>query len=406
MISPARKPAVAFIFITLVLDILGIGLIIPILPKLVEQLSGTGVQGAAHSYGLLASLYALMQFLCAPLLGSLSDRFGRRSVILFSLFGSGIDLLFMAVAPTLGWLFVGRIISGITGANFAAATAYIADVTPPEKRAASFGMIGAAFGLGFIIGPLLGGVLGSYSPRLPFYVAGALTLVNWLYGCFVLPESLALENRRAFSWARSNPLGSLLALRSHRGVLGLIGIFFIAGVAHQVFPSIWVLYTTYRYQWTVQQTGISLAIVGVMAAIVQGGLTRIIVARLGEVKTILLGFFISTLAYTAYGTAPQGWMIYAIIIIASIGGAATPALQALISKGVGADEQGGVQGTIASLSSVAGVVGPLCCTSLFGYFISDQAPVHLPGAPFYFSAGLSVIAALFAVKVLRGRRWD
>jgi MFS transporter, DHA1 family, tetracycline resistance protein len=398
-----RKPALVFIFITLVLDILGIGLIVPILPKLVEQLGGAGVEAAADNYGLLASLYALMQFVFAPLLGSLSDRFGRRAVILGSLFGAGIDLLFMAVAPTLGWLFVGRIVSGITGANFAAATAYIADVTPPEKRAASFGMIGAAFGLGFIIGPLMGGWLGSFGLRVPFYVSGVLTLVNWLYGLFVLPESLSQENRRAFSWARSNPLGALLALRRHPTALGLIGVLFIAGVAHQVFPSIWVLYTTYRYSWTMQQTGMSLAAVGLMAAIVQGGLTRIIVAKLGEVKTIMFGFVTSTLAFVAYGTAPEGWMIYAVIFTASVGGAATPALQALISKGVGADEQGGVQGAIASLSSISGVIGPLICTRLFAYFISDRAPQHLPGAPFYFSAVLSLVAAIIAMRVLRGK---
>ncbi|MEM7387400.1 MAG: TCR/Tet family MFS transporter, partial [Verrucomicrobiota bacterium] len=279
-----RKPALAFIFITVVLDILGIGLIVPILPKLVETLQPGGTAAAAHTFGLLAALYSLMQFVFAPLVGSLSDRFGRRPIILLSLLGAGLDYFLLAWAPTLAWFFIGRIIAGITGANITAATAYIADVSPPEKRAANFGLIGAAFGIGFIIGPAMGGLLGEYGLRIPFIVAGCLTLLNALYGFFVLPESLAPENRRPFSWKSSNPVGSLLELRRYPMVFGLSGTHFLVNVAHQVFPSIWVLYTGHRYGWSPKEVGFSLAMVGLMAALVQGGLTRWIIPKLGERK--------------------------------------------------------------------------------------------------------------------------
>lgn len=397
----ARKPALGFIFVTLVLDILGIGLIIPILPKLVEELGGGGIEKATKMYGWLTALYSLMQFLFAPLLGSLSDRFGRRPIILASLFGAGLDYFLLAFAPNLTWFFVGRIIAGITGANFAAATAYIADISPPEKRAANFGLIGAAFGLGFIIGPLLGGVLGGYDLRLPFFVAAGLNLLNWLYGLFVLPESLAPENRRKFSWAVSNPIGSLLALKKHPVVFGLAESFFLFNLSHQVYPSIWVLYTSYRYEWTPTQTGLSLAIVGVMAAIVQGGLTRVIVKKFGEVKTVLYGFSIFTIAYICYGLAPKGWMVYVVIVFGSLGGVTGPAIQGLISRNVGADEQGGVQGSLTSLVSITGIIGPPLMTGLFGYFIGKDAPFILPGVAFFFSAALIIVALYLAAVSFR-----
>jgi DHA1 family tetracycline resistance protein-like MFS transporter len=396
-----RKPALAFIFATLALDILGIGIIIPILPKLVENFQGGSVAAASHTYGLLAALYSLMQFLFAPLLGSLSDRFGRRPVILASLFGSGLDYFVLASAPNLGWLFAGRIISGVTGANFAAAMAYIADVSPPEKRAANFGIIGAAFGIGFIAGPALGGVLGNVGLRVPFVAAGTLTLINWLYGWFVLPESLAPENRRRFSPARSNPVGALLDLRRHPMAFGLAGTYFLIYLAHQVFPSTWVLYTSYRYHWSFSQTGLSLAIVGLMAAIVQGGLTRIVVRRIGEEKAASLGLIIFALSYTGYGLATEGWMIYAILVAGSLGGVTGAAVQGLISRGVGADEQGGVQGSLSSITSVAGILGPPVAAGLFAYFIGEKAPVHLPGAAFFFSAILVVLALVLALRSFR-----
>ena len=397
----SRKPALGFIFVTLALDILGIGLIIPILPRLIESFEGGDVAAASNTDGLLAALYSLMQFLCAPLIGGLSDRFGRRPVILTSLLGSGLDYFLLAFAPNLGWFFIGRIISGITGANFAAATAYIADVSPPEKRAANFGLIGAAFGLGFILGPALGGLLGNVGLRIPFIVAGGLTLLNWLYGWFVLPESLARENRRVFSWSRSNPAGSLLDLRRHPMVLGLTGTYFLIYLAHQVLPSTWVLYTGYRYHWTIGQTGLSLAIVGLMAAIVQGGLTRIIVERIGEQQAATFGLAISALSYAGYGLATAGWMIYAILVIGSLGGVTGPAVQGLISRNVAANEQGGVQGSLTSLASVSGIIGPPIAAGLFAYFIGDTAPAHLPGAAFFFSAVLTVGALVLAVRSFR-----
>lgn len=399
--APQRKPALGFIFITLVLDVLGIGLVIPILPKLVEHLQGGGVTEASHTFGLLAALYSLMQFVFAPLLGSLSDRYGRRRVILLSLLGSGLDYLLLALAPNIAWFFVGRILAGITASNFAAATAYIADVSPPEKRAANFGLVGAAFGLGFILGPALGGLLGGVSLRLPFWVAGVLTLINWAYGWFVLPESLAPENRRAFSWARSNPVGALLALRRYPVVLSLTGSLFLLHLGHQVFPSTWVLYTGYRYDWSPFQTGLSLAVVGLMAGAVQGGLTRVVVKRGNEPRVATFGLLVMVCALVGYGFATKGWMVYAILVVGSIGGVAGPAIQALISRGVGADEQGGVQGALASLASVAGIIGPPIATDLFGYFISPKAPVKIPGAAFFFSAILTVTALLLAARSFR-----
>jgi len=394
----ARKPALAFIFVTVLLDILGIGLIIPIVPRLIQSFQGGDLTAASRTYGLLVSLYSLMQFVFAPILGSLSDRFGRRPVILISLFGSALDYFFLSFAPSLPWFFLGRIISGITGANITAATAYIADVSPPEKRAANFGMIGAAFGLGFIAGPALGGLLGEHGLRVPLMVAGGLTLVNWFYGMFVLPESLAAENRRPFSWNRSHPIGALLDLRRHPVVLGLVGTYFLVNLAHNSLPATWVLYTHYRYNWTAVQTGLSLAIVGIMAAIVQGGLTRVIVGRLGEQKSAALGLTIGALAFIGYGLATRGWMIYVILVFSSLGGVTGPAIQGMISRSIGADEQGGVQGSLTSLSSVAGIIGPFIASNLFAWFISEHAPIKLPGAAFFFSSFVVLIALALALR--------
>jgi len=397
----ARRPAVLFIFITLVLDILGIGLIVPVLPKLIQYYQGGDVAAGSFSYGLLAALYALMQFLFAPLIGSISDRYGRRPVILVSLLGSAIDYFLIAFAPNLIWFAIGRIVAGITAANYAAASAYIADVSPPEKRAANFGLIGAAFGIGFIIGPIVGGGLAAWGVTVPFFVAGGLTLINWAYGWFVLPESLAPENRRAFSWSRSNPVGALFALRRFPALMGLVTCYFIAVLAHQVYPSVWVLYTTYRYGWTELQTGLSLAAVGVMAGMVQGGLTKRVVGWLGEQKTVRYCLTLSIFLYAAYGLATQPWMIYVCIVIGSLSGLVTPAVQSLMSQGVPADEQGALQGSLSSLSSVAGVAGPLLCTQLFGFFIGEKAPAILPGAPFFLSSAMMMLALFIAVPALK-----
>ena len=396
-----RKPALGFVFVTLFLDILGIGLIIPILPKLIESLCGGKASSAASIYGALAALYALMQFLFAPVLGSLSDRFGRRTVILGSLLGSGLDYILLAFAPTLPWFFLGRIIAGITGANITATSAYIADVSPPEKRAGNFGLIAAAFGLGFIAGPALGGLLGNVGLRVPFIVAAVLTLLNWVYGFFVLPESLPRDLRRKFSWGRANPVGSLVALKRYPVVLGLAGTFFLVNLAQQAIHSTWVLYTGYRYHWTSKQVGLSLAIVGLMAAVVQGVFARRIIPALGERRAILIGLTNGTLVMIAYGLATQGWMIYVVLVVGSLGAIATPAIQGLISRGVPLNEQGAVQGSLASIASVAGIVGPVLATSLFGYFISARAPVHIPGMAFFSGSFLLFCSLLLAARSFR-----
>jgi MFS transporter, DHA1 family, tetracycline resistance protein len=397
----SRKPALGFIFVTLFLDILGIGLIIPILPKLIEEFCGGDVSQAARVFGWLAALYSLMQFVCAPVLGALSDRFGRRKVILGSLFGSWVDYLLLAFAPSLPWFFLGRIVTGISSANITAATAYIADISPPEKRAANFGLVGAAFGLGFIAGPALGGLLGNVGLRLPFLVAAGLTLLNWLYGLFVLPESLPLEHRRPFTWTRANPVGSVLALKRFPVVLGLTGTYFLVNLAHQAVPSTWVLYTGYRYGWTAGQVGLSLAIVGLMAALVQGVFARRLLPALGERRAIVIGLSISSVVMTGYGLATNGWMIYAILAIGAFGGISMPAIQGLISRGVPPNEQGSVQGALSSLASVTGILGPPLATGLFGYFVSPRAPIVLPGIAFFVGSGVVFCALLLAVRSFR-----
>ncbi len=397
----ARKPALGFIFVTLVLDILGIGLIVPILPKLVEELAGGGAETGAYLYGVLLGLYALMQFLFAPILGSLSDWVGRRPVILLSLLGAGLDYFLLAWAPTLGWFFIGRIISGITGANISAASAYIADISPPEKRAANFGIIGAAFGLGFAVGPALGGWLGTFGLRVPFIAAGVLTLINWAYGMFVLPESLKPENKRKFSWKRSNPINALLDLKRYPIVYGLAATYFLLNLGHQVFPATWVLYTGHRFGWGTREAGLSLALVGVMAMIVQGGLARRIIPKFGERKTAVFGMLISMVTLAAYGEVPSGWMIFPIIVIGAFGGLTTPAVQGIISRAVGDDEQGGIQGSLASLQSVAGFIGPIIMTLLYGHFISESVSYRHPGAPYFFAALLTVLALVFAKRSFR-----
>ncbi|HEY6166788.1 MAG TPA: TCR/Tet family MFS transporter [Verrucomicrobiae bacterium] len=395
-----RRPALMFIFVTFFLDVLGIGLIIPVLPRLVEQLVGGDTSHAARAVGVLGAVYSLMQFLFSPALGSLSDRFGRRPVILGSLFGSGLDYLLLWWAPSLSWLFLGRVISGITGANVSAATAYIADISPPEKRAANFGVIGAAFGLGFVAGPALGGLLGSADVRLPFLVAAGMTLLNWLYGFFVLPESLAPENRRSFSWAGSNPVSSFVGLGRWPVVRGLAESFFLFNVAQFALHSVWVLYTSYRYGWSSTQVGLSLAVVGVTAAVIQGGLARRIIPALGEARSMRVGFLISGVTMLGYGLATRGWMIYALLVFGSLGFIAGPAVQGLISCHVPANEQGGVQGALASLRSVAGIIAPLLGTGLFGYFISPGAWTVLPGASFFMGAGLIAVAFWLAARTL------
>jgi DHA1 family tetracycline resistance protein-like MFS transporter len=342
-----------------------------------------------------------MQFVCLPILGGLSDRFGRRTIILTSLLGSAFDYWLLSWAPTLPWFFLGRIVAGVTSANITAANAYIADVSPPDKRAQNFGLVAAAFGLGFIAGPALGGWLGNFGLRVPFVVAGALTICNWFYGMFVLPESLPRDQRRAFDWKRANPVGSLVALKRFPVVLGLTTTYFLMMLAHQTFPSTWVLYTSYRYGWTSGQVGASLAVVGVMAAVVQGGLARRIIPALGERRSIIIGLTNATVFMIFYGLAPEGWMVYVLLVIGSFGGIGSPALQGLISRYIPLNEQGAVQGALASLASLAGIVGPPITTGLFGYFISDRAPVHLPGVAFFLASFLMFCGMLLALRSFR-----
>lgn len=393
---PMRTPALSFILITLVLDILGIGLIVPILPALVKQFSGGNTADAADASGWLSAVYALMQFSFAPLLGALSDKVGRRPVLLISQFGLALDYFLLAYAPSMGWFYVGRIIAGITGANFAAATAYISDVSPPERRTANFGLVGAAFGIGFIIGPLLGGWLGSYGLRVPFIVSGIITLANWFYGLLILPESHKPENRRGIDWRKANPLGAVLGLMQRPQLFALAMCAFFSFVAHQVYPSIWVLYTGHRYGWDAAMNGYSLAFVGICAAVVQGWLTGKISKRLGDWPTALWGLTITAVAYLCYGIATQGWMIYLIIALGSIGGICGPAVQGLIANSVGDDEQGVTQGAVTSLESLSGIFGPLLSTQLFAYFIKPNALGLYPGAPFYLSAVIAAAAYFIA----------
>ena len=394
-----RQAGLGFIFVTLFLDIMGIGLIVPVLPQLIESFTANDIGNASTIYGLFVAIYALMQFVFAPVLGTLSDQYGRRAVILISLMGASLDYLLLAFAPTLWWLFVGRIIAGITASNLTAVTAYIADISAPENRAKNFGLVGMAFGLGFILGPAIGGLLGSANLRLPFLVVAGITLLNALYGYFILPESLAPENRRPFSWARANPIGSLRAIRVYPVVLGLAAMIVLSGLAQNALQTVWVLYTDYRYGWGPGEVGISLAVVGLSAAIVQGGLIGPIVKKLGEQRAILTGLAVSSLTFILYGLAPQAWMFYVIPFVGAFGAIAQPSAQALITKSVKANEQGAVQGAIASLTSLTGVVGPLISTNVFRYFIGDSAPILLPGAPFFVGSLFQVLAIILAARV-------
>jgi MFS transporter, DHA1 family, tetracycline resistance protein len=393
-----RSPAIGFIFFTLFLDILGIGLIIPVLPKLITEFTGGKLENAAFYTGILTAVYALLQFICAPILGSLSDKYGRRPVLLISLFGLGVDYILLALAPNLIWFFIGRVIAGATSASISTATAYIADISTPEKRAQNFGLVGAAFGLGFIAGPALGGILGDVGLRVPFLVAAGLTLLNWLYGFFILPESLSLENRREFSWARANPIGSLTSLTRYPVVMSLLGSLILSYLAQNALQTTWVLYTEYKFAWRPTDVGISLAVVGLTAAIMQGGLIRILLPMLGEKRAIIIGQVTAVISFTLYGLANQGWMMYAIIAVGSVGSLAGPALQGIISKGVPANEQGALQGSLASMASLTGVIGPLIANSAFGYFISSAAPVQVPGIAFFIGAAFSGVSLMLILR--------
>jgi len=389
-----------FVFITVALDMLALGVMIPVLPKLIIEFEHGNVAEAAGAAGLFGFAWAAMQFVFSPLLGAISDRHGRRPVILLSNLGLGLDYLLMALAPSLSWLFVGRLISGITSASFSTAGAYIADVTPEDERAAKFGMLGAAFGLGFVVGPALGGLLGGISLRLPFYAAAGLSLLNALYGFFILPESLPEEKRAPFIWSRANPVGALDLLRSHPRLLGLALITFLANMAHDSLPSVFVLYTDYRYHWGERMVGFCLAVVGVASTIVAALFVGPLVKRLGERRALLIGLSFGALGFAVYGWAPSGGWFLAGIPLFAIWGLAGPAFQALMSRRVEASAQGRLQGALASLSGITGMIGPPLFTQIFAFGISSKT-VHWPGAPFWTSALLLCASLLVALLIAR-----
>ena len=395
-----RNAALGFIFITILIDVIGLGIIIPVVPKLIENLTGEGLSAASRYGGWLVFSFAIMQFLFSPVLGALSDRFGRRPVLLISLFGLGLDYILHAYAPTIGWLFVGRLIAGVMGASITTATAYIADISTPEKRSQNFGLIGAAFGLGFIVGPLIGGLSAKLGPSVPFLVAACLTFLNVLYGFFVLPESLLNENKRKFEWKRANPIGSLKHLKKYPIVSGLIASLVLIYIASHAVQSNWSYFTMYKFNWNEEMVGYSLAAVGVLVSLVQGFLIRYINPKLGVNKSIYLGLALYAIGLVLFGIAWQSWMMFAFLIPYCLGGITGPALQGLISNQVPANEQGELQGALTSLISLTSIVGPLIMNNLFAYATSKDSLFYLPGASFFLAAFLILISGYFAIRTL------
>ena len=383
------------------LDMLALGIIVPVLPRLVVSFMGGDTAGAAEVYGVFGAAWALMQFLFSPFLGALSDRFGRRPIVLISNIGLGLDYILMALAPSLSWLFVGRVISGITSASISTGFAYVADVTPPERRAARFGLLGVAFGAGFVLGPALGGIAGAVDPRLPFWIAAVLSLLNAAYGLFVLPESLAPEKRAPFSWRNANPLGSLALLRSHRALVGLAGVYFLGQLAHAILPSVTVLYMSYRYGWDERMVGFVMAGVGICSMMVQGGLIGLVVTRFGERTALMMGLVFGTIGFATYAVAASGAIFLAGIPLMALWGFANPATLALMSGRVGPQEQGQVQGANGSIAGIANMIGPGLFTQIFAWAIRPEAGWHFPGAPFVFAALMLIVAMAIAWRATR-----
>jgi len=398
--APRLRAAFAFIFVTVALDMLALGIMVPILPKLILHFEGGDMAAAARVAGVFGFAWALMQFVFSPVLGALSDRFGRRPVVLASNFGLGMDYVLMAIAPSLGWLFAGRVISGITSASFSTAGAYIADVTPPEQRAARFGMLGAAFGLGFVVGPAVGGLLGAIDLRLPFWVAAALSLANAMYGTFILPESLPPEKRAPFSLRRANPVGALGLLRSHPELYGLAGAALLYFLAHEALPSVFVLYTDHRYQWDARTVGLALAGVGVCTAVVSGGLVGPVVERLGARRTLLFGLVMGAVGYGFYALAPVSALFFAGIPFVALWGLTGPTVQAVMTKRVAPSEQGQLQGALSSLRGMTGMIGPLLFTQVFAFAVGGGAP-WLPGIPFLLGAAMLLVSFAVAAWATR-----
>lgn len=396
------KNPIVFIFITVLIDCIGIRIIYPVAASIIAEVSQVTVNQAVIYSGWMMAAYAIMQFVCSPILGGLSDRYGRRPVLLLSLAGLGIDYLFLAFANTLPLLFVGRIIAGICGASLTTAFAYVADISPAEKRAQNFGIISAAVGLGFILGPFLGGLLSEWGSRIPFLAAATLSFINWLYGVFILPESLKPENRRAFNFKRANPFGALIQLKRNKRIRTLLIVLFFLFMATQVMPSIWPFYTKYLYHWTDLQIGYSLAFVGVMVAIVKGGLIKWSNLRFGAVGSVYLGLLFNIAGLTLFALANQGWMVYAFTLVYCIGGIASPSLQGIISAKVPHNEQGELQGIIASLMSLSNIIAPLVMTHVFSFFTGSISAIQFPGAAFALAAVL--VCAVFLLFLGSERR--
>lgn len=393
-----RTAALSFIFVTILLDVIGIGIIIPVIPKLISELTGAGLSDASKYGGWLVFSFAIMQFTFSPIIGSLSDRFGRRPILLFSLLGLGLDYLLQAFAPTIAWLFLGRILAGITGASFTTATAYISDISTPEKKAQNFGLVGAAFGIGFIIGPVMGGIFAQWGSRIPFFVAAVLSFVNLLYGYFVLPESLSKENRRNFDWKRANPISSVLLFKKYPVISGLVSSLFLLFLAGHAVQSNWSYYTMFKFNWTETLVGYSLGFVGVLVAIVQGGLIRIIIPKFGQTKALYAGLALNCLGLALFSIAFEGWMMYAILIPYALGGIAGPAIQGIISNQVPSNEQGQLQGALTSLMSLTSIIGPLLMNNLFAYFSKESSIFYFPGIPFAVASLMIFISLLLSIQ--------
>ena len=385
----------------MLIDIIGWGIIIPVIPSLIKELIHSDISEAAKYGGWLTFSYAITQFIFAPIVGNLSDKFGRRPILLVSLFVFSLDYMLLAFAPTIAWLFVGRILAGITGASITTASAYIADISTSENRAKNFGLIGAAFGLGFIIGPVIGGLLGQYGSRVPFYAAAILCMLNFLYGYFILPESLDKENRRNFEWKRANPIGAFLHLKKYPNLIGLIVAIFILYVGSHAVQSNWSFYTMYRFNWDERMVGISLGIIGLLVGLVQGVLIRWINPKIGNVKSIYLGLFLYTIGMFLFAFATESWMIFLFLIPYCLGGIAGPALQAVVSENVKPSEQGEIQGTLASLMSASAIIGPPMMASVFYFFTHEDAPFKFPGAPFVLGGTLMLVSTVLAYRTLR-----
>ena len=401
MNSKGNNAKLIFIFVTILVDVIGLGIIIPVIPSLIENLTDTGIVGAARYGGWLMFSYAIMQFIFSPILGNLSDRFGRRPVLLFSLFGLGIDYLIHAYAPNIIWLFIGRILAGICGASFTTASAYIADISTPEKKAQNFGLVGAAFGVGFIIGPVMGGILSKWGVSVPFLAAAALTFVNVIYGYFFIPESLSVENRRKFDIKRANPIGSLIQIKKYPMVAGLIISIFLLNIANHAIHSNWTFYTMFKFDWDETMVGYSLGVVGLLVAIVQGGLVRVILSKFGEKRTIFLGITLWGIGMFLFSFASSSWMMFAILVPYCLGGIAGPAIQGAISNQIPNNEQGELQGALTSLVSLTSIIGPLLMTNLFSYCSKVDSMFYFPGAPFMAGTILIIVSYFFSVKAIR-----